>query len=883
MTGGAGRRALLAALVLATGAAAVEPPAPLSADRRLVSVASTYGSGHLGAWMVDATGLPAFRYDVDEETDPRARQPELLGGIEAQHQVGNDHIVAAAFNHGYTQLWSQDRLAQWANLYQPMSRHFAGGYGYLNVEGSVVSALRDDRPAGAAFERVFGVGYFRKAFTAAGIDVEQVVYAPFGDDPVLLDDVTLTNRTGAPKHVSWFEYWDVNPYDQTTKRSRGLGPAAWDAATTTLSVAQTGDPRDTAPLAIFAAALAGPLDGFETSVDAFFGSGTRAAPATVAADALGGMLAPASPAGQPGGTLFVFRAPLTLAPGATITLRYAYGIAHPDQIPGIVSRYRSDPDPRATSAEAWQRWLPRADFGRRRRWVARELQWDAYLLRSASVYEELCGHHTITQGGYYQYFTGTNLGFRSWLHYLLPIAYTEPALAREILRYSIGLQPSDGRPFPYGTGPLCTRFDLGTSGDLDFWLLLAAAEYGLATRDTGFFDEPLPFYDGGAPVSAWEHVKLAYRHQESLVGPHGLYLAGTNGDWSDFSALYLEMTESTLVAAQLAYAYPRLADVADRRGDRGFAAELRTRTAALRDVLRAQWTGGGWYSRGYAGERQIGVGAILGEPQPWALLAGIPTRRRAATLVGNVRRFLTGVGAPHGPARIGSSLCPANDDPDVTERSIPFDGVGDNNSNYIGGVWFDVNGWLTWALGELDGVVPRARRLAWDEYIRNTLANHATQFPDHWAGTISVDDACFAYFASDPENCGIPLFHQYDGQITEQTTWMVMDAIRLAGITPTKRGYVIAPHLPFRRFSLRLPRVGVAADAGRLRGYVRPEQSGSLQLRVRVPAGADTTKVVTWAAGHMVDHRMAKRFAVFRVPAAAGTAADWAVTWGEGR
>ena len=48
---------------------------------------------------------------------------------------------------------------------------------------------------------------------------------------------------------------------------------------------------------------------------------------------------------------------------------------------------------------------------------------------------------------------------------------------------------------PYGTGPLCTRFDLGTSNDLDFWLLLAAAEYGLGARDPDFFDEPLPFYD----------------------------------------------------------------------------------------------------------------------------------------------------------------------------------------------------------------------------------------------------------------------------------------------------------------------------------------------------------------------------------------------------
>src|SRR5262249_46235124 len=134
----------------------------------------------------------------------------------------------------------------------------------------------------------------------------------------------------------------------------------------------------------------------------------------------------------------------------------------------------------AASERAWESWVPKADFGRTRKWVARELEWDAYLLRSATVYEELCGHHTITQGGYYQYLGGFNLGYRSWLHYMLPMAYAEPALAREILRYSISLQPQGGGQLPYGTGPLCSRFDLGISDDLDFWLLLAAAEYGLA-------------------------------------------------------------------------------------------------------------------------------------------------------------------------------------------------------------------------------------------------------------------------------------------------------------------------------------------------------------------------------------------------------------------
>ena len=40
--------------------------------------------------------------------------------------MGNDHIVAAACNDGYTQFRSQDRLMQWANLLQPAVRQYAG-------------------------------------------------------------------------------------------------------------------------------------------------------------------------------------------------------------------------------------------------------------------------------------------------------------------------------------------------------------------------------------------------------------------------------------------------------------------------------------------------------------------------------------------------------------------------------------------------------------------------------------------------------------------------------------------------------------------------------------------------------------------------------------
>src|SRR5207244_8750373 len=128
---------------------------------------------------------------------------------------------------------------------------------------------------------------------------------------------------------------------------------------------------------------------------------------------------------------------------------------------------------------------------------------------------------------------------------------------------------------------------------------LAAGEYGLATRDTKFFDEQLPYKSAGGTASAWDHIKVAYRHQESLLGPHGGYLTGPNGstgDWSDFSTEFLQMTESMLVTAQLAYAYPKLAELADLRGDHAFANELRASGARNVATLRNERPGRGRYS-----------------------------------------------------------------------------------------------------------------------------------------------------------------------------------------------------------------------------------------------------------------------------------------------
>ena len=847
----------------------------LSAERSRVDVSSTRGSGAFGRWTVDRFGLPSYRYSIDEERDPDAAQPELGGRTDAWHQIGNDHIVADAFNHGYVQLWSQDRRYQWTNLFEPAAGHLSGGFGYLRLGDRTISTMYDDRPRGSRAERWFGVGYLKRRTGVAGVAVNERVYAPFGDAPILLHDVAITNRTGNARRASWFELWDANPYDQNAKRHIGLARPVASRAGRLLSARQIPEGPDRRPLSLFAATIDGPLAGHTTSTTSFFGAGGRLDPDSVSADRLDGRLAPPVAPGEVGSTLFAFRSPLRLRPRQTVHLRYAYGAAHGAAIPALLQAARRHRSSFARSERRWARWLPQVRIGEGRSWLSRELQWDAYMLRSGSTYEECQKAHVISQGGYYQYDFGYQEAFRDPLQHMLPLVYAEPGLALDVVRAS-ARQQTPGEFIPYGAGPFCRGVPLlGTSGDLDLWLLLSASEYGLATRDLGAFRERLPFANGSGG-SLWRHLKVAFAHQESLLGPHGGYLTGANGDWSDFSTIFLKMDESMLVTAQTAFVYPRMAQLAAARGDRAFAARLRAAGARDLATLRGEWTGGGWYSRGYGSAGRIGVGVIFGEPQPWAVLAGAPTPAQSRVLVANVRRFLTGVGAPPevgGPARIGSSQSPARNDPGVTERSEPPAGVGTNNAVFVGGAWYAVNGWLSWALGTLEGTVPGAARYALDELQRNTLSAHATAFPHHWDGIISVDDVCRSFYSAEPERCGIGLTTGYAGQIMHQPAWSLFDAIRLAGVEPTRRGYRIDPHLPVPGFELRLPRIGVAYGPRRLRGYIEPVRSATLGMEVAVGGSVRMVRV----DGHPTAYRRSGGLVRFRMPVLAGRPTDWEV------
>jgi hypothetical protein len=78
------------------------------------------GSGSFGRWMLDEAGLPAYEYQIDQYSDPRAAYPntEELDRRDHWHQVGNQRITAMASNDGTVQVYLCDRGGVFLNRFE---------------------------------------------------------------------------------------------------------------------------------------------------------------------------------------------------------------------------------------------------------------------------------------------------------------------------------------------------------------------------------------------------------------------------------------------------------------------------------------------------------------------------------------------------------------------------------------------------------------------------------------------------------------------------------------------------------------------------------------------------------------------------------------------
>ncbi len=914
----------------------------------------------IGYWDTDAAGLPVFVYTMDEFNDPRALYPTSNGmSNDHWHLVGNGRMVALAYNHGEVQIYSGERGATWLNERDPARHRFAGGYGFLKDGNTLISMRYPGRPQGCDYERRFGIGCFEKKLTCPDIRITQTISAPPGEITALVSEVEIENLSDRPKEVTWYEYWDVNPFyfgmmpelsgegGESDGKGQGLGSltpvlmkalkfipgqftlsrlvagglhswraSAWkDFRLTTeytapdpyliarvkapaapISCEAKSDVNYFPPIFFLLSLDPGARDSlqYETHRHSLFDSRGRFT------GRLHNGVVDNAPVKNGQACLCMSRK-IGISPGVVETARFATGYIFGKDLPCGATENPSvndlvhtldlislglglEYDDSKKIMQHWRESLPAINIGPQ--WLDREMLWHAYYLRALATYDDYFQSRTISQGCAYQYMMGLNIAARDPLQHMLPVVYLEPALARDVLRYT--LSEMDNKGFiPYGIKGVGMRTAGGNPfpSDTNLYLMLALTEYVTATRDFAFLDQELPYYQvSAAPASSltpqafkpqgtvMDHMRKAYDHQIAGVGigADGLVKL-RNSDWSDTFVAEVKVqdkkldlgevgreAESVLNTAMAACILPRFAALVRAHGDAAWADEIESQARSFRDALRRQWNGK-WFNRAILpGGKVVGTDTLFIEPQPWAVLADaldVPAELGLDETMHADLSSRSPIGAVERWPLYGSG--------NAAEKL----GMGTN-----GGIWYSLRFPLIMSYARLRPAY------AWEEFLKMTNHAHAAAYPDIWIGQWSGPDAYNAPqsvrpgWTTDvlPFSGGMMDFPVMCGH-AHAAPWFSL--LKLMGIRPGPQGFTIDPRMPDGPFSLKTELIELGRDASGMSGALTPVGAGPVAWRVRVPQKPQAVTV----DGKDVKWQMDGDFAMFETSCAAGRRAQWRI------
>lgn len=854
------------------------------------SLDRSYGSGNHGVWIEDEFGLPAYQYTGCTDVSK-----PCIDGQDVVHQLGNDGVNALAHGDGYVELYSARSYHRFANHYNEAARDYAGGFGWVKDGSSTFSTLWKDRPANSRYERVFGMGYFKKTIEVNGLQVDHYIYLTEGEDAVLRERIIFTNKSPLRKSISYVDYWDVawfHPRIINGKVSSEYDDAtvvtAYDAEQRLLKAISQAEARDTerpdfwrdpVPQVSFVWHRRDAPQSFETLQSAFFGNGDRQLPEALQLSSLQNGLHAEGTLHNKDSVLATEKS-FDLAPGAHKILDLAFGLSPKDELAALVKRLEKEPDftlPRI--AARWALKIPRVNFPGHS-WLGRELAWSYYYLRSGVLREDFFEARNLNQGSIYLYEWGTNSGPRSTFRHLLPLIYTDPDLAQESLLYFLRAMKPNGE-LPYSTaGYGAWHKQELTPSDHSFWLLAAALEYVHVTRDYGFLDKRINYWCeegrgrcGSATI--WESLVAAYLYTKNEVGTgsHGLVRL-LNSDWDDFLVLFspdrnstINLGESTMNTALALQTYPAFAELAEMRGDFATSNSVRNDWERLRIAMLEQWRGD-HFNRGYvytAAQQPVELGARSVWMASNGIALGVPgliDMNQRQQLIARIERDNFNP-SPVGLAAIGS---------EVFEGGTP-------------GNWYSLAGPTIESL-----LFQGERDLAFRMFLKQTLANHAATHPEYAPGIWSGPDMYFTPL-DEKANLGragstwcfqnMCMGHlPYTNMFAHSEP--LLSSLRVAGIRADARGYVVDPGAP-GPYSWTSPRFGLIYSENSVVGWMRAIANDKLSYRIRLPDSMrDNPQILV--NGILVRSQLEwkargdgslERFAVFDLPLHAGQYVHW--------
>ncbi len=845
-----------------------------------------FGSGYFGEWIDDEFDQPAYRYTCDQVNDSKAEtvgNPVWRNLTDQCHQVGNDRLVGEASNYGYVRVRQDEGGAKFLNDYIPAEHQYSGGFGYLTDGENDLSTFYTGN--GYEFERIFGTGYIRKMVKSDKYSIDQKVFAPFGDDPLLISQVTIKNNTKVETSLKWIEYWgcrlnqfsfrsliqamfrkDLNKMSGIRRKfakkyidsfslfgRQGLinkkhfkgrnivEKITWKILELVYASIKTGTMggkfryslpevsfEDENPPEIFLVSLDAPVSSIKTDGNTFFGKGGAGSP-----DGIHGAPEYSINAGD----AMILEREFALNPGEAQTLYFAYGYIPEDfEIESLIEKYLVDlPGLFKRTVETWKEDNIVLDIPDEP-WIARETKWSNYYLRSNMTYDSFFKEHRQVQSSPYLYMMGMHLGPEDQVLYSLPFTLNVPWIVKENIRYILKEMLPDGRiaSVVTGNGMIVPTLMVKTL-EHPLNLLWLVSEYILSTRDFQFLEEEVTTYPYEGEIRKPEKIKdllqKAYNFVTGFnIGKHGL-LRILRGDWNDILLEFIpakyhkaieEQGESVLSSATAAFTFNLYAQLLEAMGEMNKAQHARKEADKQIEAVRAVWNGN-WFRRawfsdklGWFGDKELWL-----EPQPWAILGNCTTEAQSKILVSNIDKLL------RVPSPIGPGL--ASD----TEFKDPGELTN-------GGVFLNMAGMLCWALAGIDG------EMAWDEYKKNLLSNHAEVFPELWYGIWSGPDHYSSVLSKYPghtffdksildkneEKAFFTNFTDFPVMNPHSHMWSMYSAAKLMGVKFTKEGLMLKPVIPKEIYSFSSPLVGIIKTRTGYSGWYAPLQSGKWKIAI---------------------------------------------------
>ena len=581
-------------------------------------------------------------------TDPKTPNPWI-------NYLGNEDFFSLISNTagGYSFYKDAKLLRLTRYRYNNVPADTNGRYYFINDNGTIWNpGWQPTQTPLDTYECHHGLGYTRFHSSRNSIEAELTAFVPL-HETCEVNYLKLKN-TDSKAHTftltSYVEFCFWNAVDDSTNFQRNL--SLGEVEVTGSEIYHKTEYRERRNHYAFYS-VNQPIDGFDTSRDAFLGAyGTIQNPKAVAEAASYQTKA------SGGAVIGSHRIEVTLQPDEEKSFIFLLGYAENKdeekwEAPNIINKTpaRKTMSHFQTDAQVEAALAALADY-----WTDLLSHYtldcaDEKLSRMANIwnqYQCMVTFNMSRSASYFESGTGRGMGFRDSCQDLLGFVHLIPDRARARILDIAATQMEDGSAY-HQYQPLTKRgnLDIGSGfNDDPLWLIAAVSAYLKETGDFSILEEKVDFdNDASKADTLLEHLKRSFNYTLTHLGPHNLPLIG-RADWNDCLNLNCfskepgepfqttgpsegPVAESVFIAGMFVkYAdeYARINEILGNKeeADRAFKASKDMSEAILKDG----WDGK-WFLRAYdafgekVGSHENKEGQIFIEPQGFCVLAGV--------------------------------------------------------------------------------------------------------------------------------------------------------------------------------------------------------------------------------------------------------------------